>query len=182
MPDLLFRDPRFDALRNALYHTERRNFLDWLNRALNFSVIVLGAGVVGKTADAFLIPGVWLELAVVILATAQLVSDFGSGARDHEFLQRRYYELLAEMEAGDPADPVEQQKWSAKLLTIAAEEPMTMRALDAVAFNTALDALFNDPEMQRRRQHVPWWCYVLRNFWAFQGRNFHPNANKYCIS
>ena len=50
MADLLFRDPRFDALRNALYHTERQNFFDRLNRSLNFLVIVLSAGVVGKIA------------------------------------------------------------------------------------------------------------------------------------
>jgi hypothetical protein len=153
-----------------------RQFLDRLNRGLNFLVIVLGAGVVSKMApDTSIQNG--LELAVVILSTAQLVFDFGGAARDHEFLQRRYFKMVSEMEAGNPDDAAEHQKWSTKLLTIAADEPMTMRALDAVAYNNALDSLYSNPDDQKAfRQHVPQWCYLLRNVFAFQGRNFHPKV------
>jgi hypothetical protein len=174
MAELLFRDPRFDALRNALYHTERRNFLDLLNRSINFLVIVLGAGVVGKAAGSAHLNSDWLELSVVFVATGQLVFDFGTRAREHEFLQRRYYELLAEIEADAGNDPDLARKWSSKLLTISGEEPMTMRALDAVAYNKALDAVCDDPEIQERyRQHVGWWQYLMRNIFAFHGENFH---------
>jgi hypothetical protein len=174
MVELLSRDPRFDALRNALYHTERRTFLDRLNKGLNFLVIVFGAGVVGKATEHLPIPSLWLELAVVVVATAQLVFDFGSLARDHEFLQRRYYELLSEMESGNPDDSGDRKKWSAKLVAIAAEEPMTMRALDAVAYNKALDALWDDPDLQKQhRQNVRWYQYYFRNFLAYHDTNFH---------
>jgi hypothetical protein len=37
--------PKFDALRNAIYHTARRELYDSLNRLLNFLVIILGTGV-----------------------------------------------------------------------------------------------------------------------------------------
>src|SRR5712671_1713820 len=42
--------PKFDALRNAIYHVARRNYFDLLNRILNFLVIILGASVAGKAA------------------------------------------------------------------------------------------------------------------------------------
>ena len=42
---------------------------------------------------------------------AQLVFDFGSKARTHEFLQKQYYELLAEIEKGNPDDEAEKKKW-----------------------------------------------------------------------
>src|SRR2546430_5253871 len=100
MSEPLFRDVGFDALRNAIYHTERRTFFDFVNRLVNFSVVVLGASVAAKAAALFSFQEIWLELAVVFIATAQLVFDFGWRAREHEFLQRRYYELMAEMEAG----------------------------------------------------------------------------------
>jgi hypothetical protein len=40
--------PKFNALRCAIYHTERRNFFDLSNRGLNFLVIIFGAGVAGN--------------------------------------------------------------------------------------------------------------------------------------
>ena len=48
MDDLVFKNSKFDALRSALYHTERRKFLNLLNRILIFSVILLGAGAAAK--------------------------------------------------------------------------------------------------------------------------------------
>ena|ERR1035437_8214040 len=122
--------PKFNALRCAIYHTERRNFFDLSNRGLNFLVIIFGAGVAGKATKLFHIEELWLEFGVLVFATAQLAFDLGYRARTHEFLQRKYFEMLAEMEL-DPSP--ERKKWDAKLFVIASDEPMPMRALDALA-------------------------------------------------
>jgi hypothetical protein len=179
MPEPIFKDTRFDALRNAIYHTERRAFLDLLNRSLNFLVVLLGASVAVKAATAHgPVREYWLELAVVFVATAQLVFDFGSKARTHEFLQKRYYEMLSEMETSDFVSEKAKSRWSAKLLTIAADEPITMRALDALAYNKAIDAWISDPqEAANCRLYVPWWQRRLRHILAFQGVQFLPNAS-----
>jgi hypothetical protein len=63
--------PKFNALRCAIYHTERRNFFDLSNRCLNFLVIIFGAGVAGKAAKLFQIEEPWLEFGVLVFATAQ---------------------------------------------------------------------------------------------------------------
>jgi len=175
MAELIFIDPRFDALRNAIYHTDRRNFLDLLNRILNFIVIILGAGVAAKAANQFNFAEWWLEFGVIFVATSQLVFDFGSRARTHEFLQKRYYEMLSEMET-DTAEPGDfGRKWSAKLLTVAADEPITMRAIDALAYNQAVDARTSDvAEAQRNRLHVSWFQRRLRHIIAFQAAEFLP--------
>jgi hypothetical protein len=175
---VLFRDPRFDALRNALYHTQRRSFFDTLNRLINFLVVLVGASVAAKLASLLKFDSIWLELGVIFLATSQLVFDFSRRGMEHEFLQRRYYELLSEMDA-DPEVNSEsaKRKWSAKLVTIAADEPLTMRALDAVAYNQALDAMYDDPEIQKEyRQRVSMWQYALRQFFSFQRTNFQAAA------
>src|SRR4051794_6625590 len=124
MTESPLHEAKFDALRNAIYHTARKNFYDAFNRLLNFLVIVLGAAVAGKASNLFHIEELWLEFAVLIVATAQLTFDFGYKARTHEFLQRKYHETLAELEL-DPSS--ELQKWKSKLQTIAADEPMPMR-------------------------------------------------------
>jgi hypothetical protein len=133
MEEPLFSDPIFDALRNALYHTERRNFFDLLNRILSFVVIMLGTGVVAKIADTNACNVNYMELGVVFFATAQLVFDFGGRARTHEFLQRRYYETLSEIEEKGIRSENDKLKFSARLAVICSEEPMTMRAVDAIA-------------------------------------------------
>jgi hypothetical protein len=166
----IFSNVRYDALRNAIYHTERKTFFDLLNRIINFSVIVLGAGVVAKGTQLFDLKDVWLELCVVFFATAQLVFDFGSRARTHEFLQKRYYEILADMEQEDALNRRTDSYWGNRLLTIAADEPMPMRALDALADNKAFDALVqNLDERKKNRLVVPWVQRRLRHFFAFQG-------------
>lgn len=86
--DIIF-GPKFNALRCAIYHVARRNYLDLLNRILNFVVIVLGASVAGKAAKLIhLEDEAWLEFSVLIVATAQLTFDFGYRARTHEIRRR----------------------------------------------------------------------------------------------
>jgi hypothetical protein len=176
---LIFRNPRFDALRNAIYHTSRGRFLEAVNRLFNFFVIVLGAAAVSKIAGKFEFGDGWIELGVVIIATVQLVFDFGGRASVHLYLQKRYYELLSEMETSKSDGEADRKRWSAKLLTIAADEPLPMRALDAIAYNTALDALLEDPdEITKYRLHVAWWQRRLRHIWPFAGRQFVSDSER----
>jgi hypothetical protein len=171
----IFKDPRFDALRNAIYHTQRASFLQLVNRSLNFMVIVLGTAVVAKIATRSPSFSYSLEIGVVVVATAQLVFDFGGRACVHAFLQKRYYELLAEMETGAIDTAKAKEKWSAKLLTIAADEPVTLRALDAIAYNQALDAWTSDPEVLRQcRVPVTYWQRRLRNIRTYHDVQFQP--------
>ena len=174
MSDLILKDPKFDALRNAIYHTERCQFFAFANRCLSFLVILFSAGIAAKWARHVHLDDTWIELAVVAAATIQLVFDFGGASKTHEFLQRRYYELVAEMEGQDLADEAARRSWSAKIFTIAAEEPMTMRALDAIAYNKALDAMYAPEDKAKYRQRVSNWQYCCRHFFAYQDADFSP--------
>lgn len=175
----LYIDPRFDALRNALYHAERANFLDLLNRFLNLIVVLLGASVAGKIATHAHVEEYWLEFGVVLAATLQLVLDFGARASTHKFLQKRYYDVLAEMENEDLDDEKVSRKWSARLSTIASDEPMPMRALDAIAYNKALSATYSDPaDLTGNRLWINWWRRRLRHLVAFQSADFPVEAKR----
>ncbi|QDL97540.1 hypothetical protein FLL57_09570 [Rhodopseudomonas palustris] len=161
---------KFDALRNAIYHVARRQYYDGLNRLLNFLVIILGAGVAGKAASLIEVRDLWLEIGVLVAATAQLAFDFGYRARTHEILQKKYYEMIAEMEVDDASDL---KKWNAKLYTIASDEPMPMRALDALAYNAALDATMSDPVLKaEHRIYVPFIHRLFKHLIAFNGHEY----------
>lgn len=177
MTEPIYQDPRFDALRNAIYHSERSSFLDTANRLLNFLVIVCGAGVAAKALVEFKLKGSWLELSVVFFATIQLVFDLGGKAKTHKFLQRRYYELLAEWEPVEEPTEAQTKAWSAKLLVISGDEPMTMRAVDALAYNKALDATSRDTDIRKtQRQYLTWYQRRMRHLIAFQSVNFGPKV------
>lgn len=168
----LFERPNFHALRNALYHAERRSVLDFRNRVLSLLTIVLGTGVVSKIGDKIGISS-GLELGTIVAATLQLVFDFGGQARTHEFLQRRYYEFLAEIEDKNFDTDEDKLKLSAKLFLICSEEPVTMRALDAIAYNQAVDAtVYDSAQRKAQRLRVSWWQRALRNWCTFQNVDF----------
>ena len=81
------------------------------------------------------------------------------------------------MELNPSDDENDRRKWSNKLLTLAGDEPLPLRALDAIAYNTALDALINEAEqLKQYRLRVPWLYRRLRHLIAFPGTQFMPES------
>ena len=165
---------RFNALRNALYHTGRRRSFERLNRWFNFAVILVGAAgvseIFGKVHGALGDNGpVIYGIMVAAIGAAQLAFDFGGNARDHQSLQRDYYNLLADIE--ETVEPSEQQlaAWNGRLTRIASDEPPIMRAIDAKAYNDAIDAM----ELDRGQLlHLPIYHRVLGRFFSYDGFTF----------
>lgn len=175
----IFRDPRFDALRNSLYHNARAAFLDKINKGINSLVIILGASIVGEVAKKLSFDDKYIQLPLLIVATIQLVFDFGGSAKDHHFQHTRYSEALAEMEKIASWDDEKEREWSARLVTISGDEVQTMRAVDTVAYNQALDALHGGTEIQtKNRLYVSWFQYIFRHFFAFSQTKFYPEVEK----
>jgi hypothetical protein len=156
-------------LRNAIYHTSRSQFLDWCTRITNFTIIFLGtpaAAQLGEATHRF--DDRWLAGAAALVATIQLVGDFGVAARTHSYLQRRCYELLAELEMLSPIEEARIANLRAKLTTLYGEEPPPMRALDAVAYNAACDS----PGKEKDRVRIGLLQSVLRHIFPFYGTEF----------
>lgn len=155
------RDVKFNALRNALYHAARRSGLETLNRFVNLIVIVSGAAAV---SDLFgpMVDVRWFAFAATVAGALQLVCDFGGRAKEHEFLQKRFYDVITDIERSRTATEDDLCRWRADLVTIYADEPPTMRALDAIAYNNAGDAL-NMP----MRIKIGFWRSLMRHILPF---------------
>lgn len=162
---------RFNALRNALYHTARRRFLERLGRLFNFIVILLGAAAVGDFVSFLSIPHPQqaIGLVVAFVGALQLVFDFGRQARDHQVLQRDYYTLLADMDRVTVPTDEKLAEWRGKLTVINADEPPVLRAIDAKAYNDAVDAMEFD---RGERLIIPLHLSVFGPFIAFEGHEF----------
>jgi len=167
---------RFDALRNALYHTARVRWYSGWNRLFNFIILFLGTAAAADAAKLFplAVSDNSFARAVGCLTAAvgalQLVIDFGGSARTHESLARRYYELMAEIEE-TPLRPREEtvRAWRGKLIRITADEPPTLRALDSIAYNEAADAL---GWAHDDRLIVPWHQRIRRHISAFKAHRY----------
>lgn len=160
---------RFNVLRNAIYHTSRRRKLELINRFFNFFVILLGTAAMTDILSLWHVPIQWTGAGVAIVGALQLVFDFGRAARDHQALQRDYYFLLAEIEKG-AATPENIANWSSQMIRIAGDEPPTLRAADAKAYNEALDALGTYDNDQRLS--IPIHHRLFADFFPFGGYQY----------
>ncbi|MBO6759152.1 MAG: hypothetical protein JJ902_22700 [Roseibium sp.] len=160
---------RFNVLRNALYHTARRQFFERLSRMTSFVVVVLGASAMSDVASHFGFATIWLGFAIAVFGAIQLAFDYGGQARDHQQLQRDYYNLLADIEESAQHDEAECGAWYARMLRITSAEPPILRAIDAKAYNDALDAVEGD---RRERLYVPWHHKPFGWLLSFDGHTY----------
>jgi hypothetical protein len=155
---------KFEAMRNAIYHSWRKGFLDRLNRILSFVIIVAGATALSDLASKMFAHASQLLAGVAALAGAlQLVFDFGVRAREHDFLQRRFYELMAEISECTKPDDSMIGRWESTLFKLYAEEPAMKRALDAMAYNAAVESM----GASDKRVRVTWLQFIFCQVWPF---------------
>lgn len=161
-------NPRFDALRNAIYHSSRRRFFELLTRSLSFLVVVSGT-----VAVSGLLNPKWLAAAAAVIGASQLVFDFSGRARVHEMLQRKYYDLIAQMDGVQNPTDSQIGEWQAALNRIYVDEPPPMRALDAIAYNAACRHVGGG-----QFRIIKFWHVFLSQIYPFPNTNFVPNAPK----
>lgn len=167
---------RFNALRNALYHTARRRQLEWWSRFFNFLVVALGAAAIADFTTSIGFSQILIGVAVSTVGTLQLVMDFAGSARTHQRLQRDYHEVLAEIEEADEPTPHLCRHWEGKLYRIAGDEPPVLRALDAKAYNDAIDASDESLFPRDQRLYIGFWARLAGSFFQFNGTEF----KKFC--
>ncbi|UWR97716.1 hypothetical protein [Phaeobacter inhibens] len=160
----------FNALRNALYHTAQRKLFENRARWLNFLVVAFGTAALSDVLKPTGITAVHLGGFTALIGALQLTFDFSSRARTHQMLQHDYYQDLADFQRIPEPTESDIAQAQSRLTAIMANEPPTMKAVDAKAHNDAIDATgFYD---QDQRLKVPLWHHFLRNFIGFEGKNY----------
>jgi hypothetical protein len=141
-----------------------------LNRWFNLLVIVFGTAAFGDFMSDKQYLGQYFALGVAIIGALQLVWDFGGQARDHQVLQRAYYGLLAEIEASHEDTAERRAEWWSAMIRITADEPPTLRARDAKAYNDAVDGLGS--LSSEERLVVPLHHRLVSGVFSFEGHNY----------
>lgn len=175
-----FGELEFNALRSALYPTARRRTFENRHKLAMSIILLSGTAAFVGTLEYWSLPiGIvkCFALAPIVASIADLVFSFSEKARDHQMLQNQFYELLAEMEEREH-NKKNLNLWKGKLLRLYAEEDPTMRALDAVAYNSANSSLGRDKLDQI---YIPNHHIWLKNWWAFTSHQYQSFAEKKSI-
>jgi hypothetical protein len=113
----------------------------------------------------------WPAFGAAVIGALQLVFDFNGRGRIHENLQRRYFELIAQIDGIRSPTEDDMARWKAALSLIYADEPPPMRALDAIAYNKACDSL----DRHDGRLYVNPLHWLLSQFYSFPNTHFSPS-------
>lgn len=174
-PDYL----RLQALRNVIYHNARRYWLEALSRWTNFLVVLSGTATAASMGPILKLPQETVTFSLgaltAVLGASSLVFDFAVRAKNHEIIAKQYFALLGDIDGTVAVSAEDVAKWKKSFAEIAANEPPTMRALDAVAQNEASQAIFGD---EVRILEVTWWHRIFKNIWAFGGTVFDEKPSR----
>ena len=174
-------------LRDRLRDKARQRRLDTWSKSANFLVVVLGttaAADLGRNIFSKQFPtmetgstAVTIGFVVAVIGALQLVYDWSGRARTHEFLQRRFYEVIARIEERRPENDEQLAELEAEMVRIYADEPATLRALDAVAYNEAVDAL-GSINGRNDRLVVTWLQRMFMHWCSFSQTHFPTEGEK----
>ena len=164
---------RLSLLRNALYHSYRRRFLEGVVRWFNFATVLLGGAAATDFLGRYGLDQVEVGLAVALFGALQLVWDPGRRASEHQQFQKEYYRLLAKVPGLDLFGSDDIARFDRCIADLSADEPPTLRGLDAKAYNDALDAL-GDFSSEAARLHIPRLHRALAGWVQFSGQQYQP--------
>ncbi|MDP8249595.1 hypothetical protein [Pseudochrobactrum saccharolyticum] len=136
---------------------------------MNFAVVLLGAAAFSDILKGLSISQHWIGAAVATIAAAQLAFDFGGMARTHQQLQRDYYNLLADIEAASKPNERQCAQWYASMVRITGDEPPTLRAIDAKAYNDAHASMELPAD---ERLVIPIRHMIFKNWCSFEGYTY----------
>jgi hypothetical protein len=159
-----------DVLRNACYHEDRASYFASVHRWMMFCVVLTGSS--AFVALAGFLPDWWklqsLALAGpigAVIGLIDLVFDPTGKARLHDRLRRESILLLADVQ--DCRIAVE--KLDGALTRLYADDPPTMHAVNALAYNRAMEAHGRDRDDLLK---VGFWARAFRHLRSFDVDSF----------
>jgi hypothetical protein len=154
----------FRCTRNAAYHEDMEAFYARMHRFFMFIVVVVGTASIGASLAK---ENEYATLGTALAVLAGLIDllwDVDGMARLHSTLRRRCFDLLARLEANENLDGIR-----AEFVRVIADEPPAMHAVNALAFNAAVDAL-GRPKDQKYKL-LPYQM-LFRHWIRFQPNDF----------
>lgn len=175
------RDDAFDILfeieKSLRYHQRRRAFYDGKHKFLMFLVIILGSASAAAAISPESVGGssVWLAtgigFATAIAGAVDLVAALSDRARDHEFLYRRFSELMKEIKRKIDPSAEDLTSWRVRRIEIESDEPPIYWGIEAGCYNEVASAFDRNPA---EMVEISGWRALLKNYLMFDPTRFPP--------
>ena len=131
----------FGINKSLRYHSKRRALFERLDNFTNWLVAVAGASafaaVIGDPASSL---SKILTALITAIALLDVIWGFGARARLHQDLYRRFSELAVEMAGMEKINTHDIAKFRAKRLSLEADEPHIIDALERWCWNEEAEA------------------------------------------
>jgi len=162
---------QFGLREQIAYHAMREQALARLNRFLTGLQVFLGTSAIASISDLIPVAPVWSVISSALAGVVLLVVDPSGGARDHRALRIRYHNVLADYEECDKTIH-DLRALKAKMQRVSADAPPAYRVVQAVAFNTAVNATYREAMAAEHRYHIGFWRRALANWFPMRGFKF----------
>jgi small-conductance mechanosensitive channel len=130
-----WKDLFFDVRRSIRYHSERAGFFSFLNKMITAISIVAGSAVIATALGTSGMLPVAFGIIVASLSTVSLAFGYSSREQLHNELKREFIALERSMIKYENPDDNIYRKKHARLLSIEANEPTIIEALNIVCYN-----------------------------------------------
>jgi hypothetical protein len=137
----------FGIKKSIRYHSKRRAFFERVDNISNWLVAVAGASAFASVVgDSGSLLSKILTFLITAIALADVILSFGARARLHQDLYRRFSELAIELSNIHSPTIHDIARLRAKRLSLEAEEPHIIDALERFCWNEEAAARGADPE------------------------------------
>lgn len=166
---------RFGLLEDIAYHAMREQFLARLNRVFTGLQVFLGTSAIAAMTDLLAFGALWPLVISSLAGVVLLVIDPAAGAREHRGLRARLHTILAEI------DEIEAslggiRAGRARKHKVAADAPPAFRCIQAIAYNTAVNAVYEEALATRYRYRIGFWRRLAGNWLPMRGFKFQLEA------
>jgi hypothetical protein len=136
---------RFEAIRNGRYHLARQGWYERWHRIAMFVVVIGGTAAIAEAVKTGDTPYAWIwALIPTVAGTVDLLFDFAGKSALHARLQERSYEIIEDIELAIDAPEATCRRGWASMARIWAQEPKTMRVVEALAYNDTKEGTLDD--------------------------------------
>ncbi len=162
---------RFDLAADIAYHAIREQFCARFNRVLTGIQVFLGTSAVAAMVAEWSARSIWLVGISALAGVLLLVIDPAGAAREHRALRTRLHSIRAGLEEfGETEEAL--RKARASMVRIAGESPPAYRAVSAMAYNNAVNAMYPEEEAAKHRYKIGFWRRVAAHWLPMRGMAF----------
>jgi len=158
----------FDLTVAIAYQAIREQFFARLNRTLTGLQVISGTSAIAALSDMIWVGPTALLVITAVTGVVSLVIDPAGAARDHHALRSRLHNIRAELEElGMTAARMRAAR--AGMARVAADSPPAYRGVQAIAYNAAVNAIYDESEAARYRFRISWLRRLIAQWAPMRG-------------